>query len=46
VGLFDAATGGFEFARFDIDDADAPFDVSDGSTLTINTGNLDFDVLD
>jgi hypothetical protein len=46
VGLWDSASGGTEFGRFDIDDADAPFDVSDGSTLTINTGNLDFDVLD
>jgi hypothetical protein len=46
VGLWDSATGGLEFVRGDFLDSDTPFDVSSGSTLTINSGTLNVDILD
>ena len=44
VALFDANTGGNLIARYDL--ADAPFDVSEGTVLTWDTGNLSFDIVD
>lgn len=46
VALFDAnlATGGNEIARYAIDNA--PFDVSSGTILRFNAGDLSFDVVD
>jgi hypothetical protein len=46
VALFDGdlATGANELARFTL--TDAPFDVSDGTVLAFNAGDLSFDVVD
>lgn len=44
VALYDAATGGNELARYEINEA--PFTVADGSTLTFEAGQLSFDVVD
>ena len=48
VALFDdtLANGGNEIARYTLDDADVPFDVSTGSTFSFNAGDLSFDVVD
>ena len=46
VALYDAdlATGGNELARYDM--TDTPFDVSAGTVIQFEVGNLTFDVLD
>jgi hypothetical protein len=44
VALFDAATGGNELARYDMDNS--PFNIADGSSLEFLTGDLSFDVVD
>lgn len=44
VALYDAATGGNQLARYQINEA--PFTVADGSTLTFQAGELSFDVID
>jgi len=44
VALFDAATGGEELARFTMNGT--PFDISQGTVLTFNTGDLTFDIID
>ena len=44
IALFDASTGGNEIARYGL--SGAPFDVSDGTTLTFPAGNITFDVVD
>ena len=44
VALYDASTGGNELARYQLDSA--PFDVSTGTELKFEAGNLSFDVLD
>lgn len=44
VALYDAATGGNELARYQLNDA--PFDVSQGTVLSFDTGDLTFDVVD
>lgn len=44
VALFDAATGGNELARYQLNDA--PFDISSGSTLEFAATDLSFDVRD
>jgi len=44
VALYDAASGGNELARYTM--TDALFDVSTGTVLTFEAGNLSFDVVD
>lgn len=44
VAIFDASTGGNLLARYDL--ADAPFDVSDGTVLLWDAGELSFDIVD
>jgi len=44
VALYDAETGGNQLARYTINEA--PFNVSDGSQLTFQAGELSFDVVD
>ena len=44
IALFDASTGGNEIARYPL--SGAPFDVSDGTTLSFPAGNITFDVQD
>jgi len=44
VALYDAETDGNELARYQL--TDAPFDVSDGSTLLWQPNQLTFDVID
>jgi hypothetical protein len=44
VALFDAATGGNELARYTLNDAN--FDLSTGSKLQFEAGQLTFDVID
>jgi len=48
VGLWDASGVGlgYEFINGVLDDADVPFDVADGSTLTINAGEFSTEILD
>jgi hypothetical protein len=44
VALYDSATGGNLLARYTL--TDAPFDVSDGTVLLWDAGNLSFDIVD
>jgi len=44
VALYDSASGGNEIARYTLDDA--LFDVSDGTVLLFEAGQLTFDVID
>jgi len=44
IALYDAATGGNELARYTL--ADATFDLSAGTNLIFDAGQIDFDVID
>ena len=44
VALYDAETDGNELARYTLDDA--PFNVSEGTKIVFEAGELEFDVLD
>jgi hypothetical protein len=44
IALFDAASGGNEIARYAM--TDAPFNVSAGTELIFEAGNITFDVVD
>jgi hypothetical protein len=44
IALYDAATGGNELARYTL--ADSTFDLSAGTNLIFDAGEIDFDVID